>query len=179
METILPSRCLVGAARMDIEALVQAAREQEQVPSQEPPNRLFVPLSVRSQVLDCGHNSRIACHPGAAQTLALVGQRFWCPSMRTDVQIFVAACAVCTRNKSGSRRPAGLLRPLPIPHRPWSHIAIDFVTGLPICVGNTSILTVVDWFSKAAHFIPLSKLPTAKQTAELLVFHVCMVFLLT
>lgn len=36
----------------------------------------------------------------------------------------------------------------------------------------TVILTVVDHFSKAAHFIPLSQLPTAKETAELMIQHV-------
>ncbi|KAL0170806.1 hypothetical protein M9458_035402, partial [Cirrhinus mrigala] len=68
--------------------------------------------------------------------------------------------------------PAGLLRPLPIPTRPWSHIALDFVTGLPSSRGNTVILTVVDRFSKAVHFIPLPKLPSARETAQLMTDHV-------
>ncbi len=38
--------------------------------------------------------------------------------------------------------------------------------------GNTVVLTVVDRFSKAAHFIPLPKLPSAKQTAITVVDHV-------
>lgn len=172
LETILPPRCLVGVALMKVEALVLEAQAQEPGPGNEPPNRLFVPLPVRSQVLDWGHSSRIACHPGAARTLALIKQRFWWPSMREDVRTFVAACDVCTRNKTGNKPPAGLLKPLPVPHRPWSHIAVDFVTGLPNSHGNTCILTVVDRFSKAAHFIPLPKLPTAKETAELLILHV-------
>ncbi|KAM9546103.1 uncharacterized protein ACWYII_036596 [Salvelinus alpinus] len=37
---------------------------------------------------------------------------------------------------------------------------------------NTTILTVVDRFSKAAHFIPLPKIPSAKETAQLMVQHV-------
>ena len=68
--------------------------------------------------------------------------------------------------------PSGLLQPLPVPHRPWSHISLDFVTGLPPSDGNTIILTVVNWFSKAAHFIPLPKRPSAKETAQLMVQHV-------
>uniref|UniRef100_A0A9J8AF28 Uncharacterized protein n=1 Tax=Cyprinus carpio carpio TaxID=630221 RepID=A0A9J8AF28_CYPCA len=56
--------------------------------------------------------------------------------------------------------------------RPWSHIALDFVTGLPPSRGNTVVLTVVDRFSKAAHFIPLPKLPSAKETAQVVVDHI-------
>ena len=55
---------------------------------------------------------------------------------------------------------------------PLVHVSLDFVTGLPPSDGNTVILTVVDRFSKAAHFIPLPKLPSAKETAEIMVQHV-------
>ena len=55
------------------------------------------------------------------------------------------------------------LSDLPVPHRPWSDISLDFVTGLPPFKGNTTILTVVDRFSKMVHFIPLPKLPSAKE----------------
>lgn len=60
-------------------------------------------------------------------------------------------------NKATHRPTAGLLQPLPIPSRPWSHIAVDFVTGLPLSEGNDTILTIVDRFSKAVHFFPLPK----------------------
>ncbi|KAM9540266.1 uncharacterized protein ACWYII_038363 [Salvelinus alpinus] len=41
---------------------------------------------------------------------------------------------------------------------------------------NTAILTVVDQFSKSDHFIPLSKLPSAKETAQLTMQHVSQIF---
>lgn len=84
----------------------------------------------------------------------------------------MASCPVCAQTKSSNAPPAGLLRPLPIPSRPWSHIAVDFVTGLPSSAGNTVILTVVDRFSKAARFIPLPKLPSARETAQIVVDHI-------
>ena len=92
--------------------------------------------------------------------------------MSADTRAFVSACSVCARSKSSHRAPAGLLRPLPIPNRPWSHIAVDFVTGLPPSEGNTTILTIVDRFSKSVHYVPLPKLPSALETADLLVSHV-------
>uniref|UniRef100_A0A8C5CMX5 Integrase catalytic domain-containing protein n=1 Tax=Gadus morhua TaxID=8049 RepID=A0A8C5CMX5_GADMO len=92
--------------------------------------------------------------------------------MDADVRAFIAACATCARNKTSTRSRSGLLRPLPIPSRPWSHIALDFVTGLPTSEGNTTILTVIDRFSKGAHFIALPKLSSSRETADLLVQHV-------
>ena len=51
-------------------------------------------------------------------------------------------------------------------------MSLDFVTGLPPSEGNTVVLTVVDRFSKMGHFIPLPKLPSAKETAEVVLHHV-------
>lgn len=89
--------------------------------------------------------------------------------MVPDVSAFVAACTVCAQNKTQQQTTFGLLQPLPVPHHPWSHISLDFVTALPPSDGNTTILTVVDRFSKAAHFIPLPKLPSPKETGQLMV----------
>ncbi|XP_010795097.1 unconventional myosin-XIX-like, partial [Notothenia coriiceps] len=58
-------------------------------------------------------------------------RHFWWPTVNKDTQEFVSSCPTCARSKSSHQTPAGLLQPLPIPSRPWSHIALDFVTGLP------------------------------------------------
>ncbi len=121
------------------------------------------------RLLQWGHSSRLSCHPGVARTLAFLRRRFWWPEMRTDVQTFVSACPVCAQNKGSNRPPPGYLQPLPIPRRPWSHLSLDFVSGLPPSKGMTVVFTVVDRFSKFARYLPLPKLPTAKETAELLV----------
>ena len=111
-------------------------------------------------------------HPGIQRTLEFIRWRFWWTGMAQDTQSFVAACSICASGKASHQPSSGLLRPLPIPSRPWSHIAVDFVTGLPLSAGNTTILTIVDHFSKGLHFVPLSKLPSALQTADLLTQHV-------
>ena len=171
-EPIVPSARIVAPISWAIESVVQAALRQDPGPGGGPPNRLYVPLSARSGVLQWGHSSNLACHPGAERTQSLVRQRFWWPAMGGDVRSFVAACATCAQNKVPRQRPSGLLHPLSIPKRPWSHISIDFVTGLPPSSGNTAILTIIDRFSKAAHFVPLPKLPSAAETAQLMVTHV-------
>ncbi len=92
--------------------------------------------------------------------------------MARDIHDFVLACSVCATSKTSNRPPDGLLRPLSVPSRPWSHIALDFVTALPPSNGMTVVLTVVDRFSKAAHFIPLPKLPSAKETGATVIDHI-------
>lgn len=171
-ENILPEECVVGAAVWGIERVVKQALSRTVTPPRCPDRSLFVPQSVRAAVLRWGHSSKLAVHPGVRGTLAVIRQRFWWPTIEQDVRRFVSSCPVCAQTKSGNSPPAGLLRPLPTPSRPWSHIALDFVTGLPPSMGNTVILTVVDRFSKSAHFIPLPKLPSAKETAQSVVNHV-------
>lgn len=64
------------------------------------------------------------------------------------VTSMVQSCAVCATTKSPRCPPVVKLIPLPVLNRPWSHIAMDFVTDLPASKGYTTILIVVDRFSK-------------------------------
>lgn len=66
--------------------------------------------------------------------------------------------------KFSSSLPGDLVCLLQTPG-PWSHVTMDFVTGLPPSSGNTVILTVVDCFSKFSHFVVLPNLPSALETA--------------
>ncbi|KAK9513191.1 hypothetical protein VZT92_026747 [Zoarces viviparus] len=165
--SILPASCQVGVLTWEIERSVRSATRGQAVPSACPPNRLFVPQALRSNVLQWAHASPLTCHPGIQRTQDVLRQRFWWASLNEDTREFVNACPVCNQHKPSRLAPAGLLRPLPVPH-----ISLDFVTGLPLSEGHTVILTVVDRFSKLAHFIPLPKLPSAKETAELICLHI-------
>ncbi len=171
-ECIIPERLVVSAVTWEIESKVRTALEGVTPPPGCPTGRLFVPEGLRSNVIQWGHCSNVACHPGIGRTMFLIKQRFWWRAMARDIREFVLACSVCARGKTSNRPPEGLLQPLSVPSRPWSHIALDFVTALPPSLGNTVVLTVVDRFSKAAHFIPLPKLPSAKETAATVVDHV-------
>ncbi|XP_042291189.1 uncharacterized protein LOC121912808 [Thunnus maccoyii] len=68
--------------------------------------------------------------------------------------------------------PSASSRGAPSFQRPWSHISLDFVTGLPLSKGNTVILTINEHFSKMVHFVPLPKVPSATEAAEVMLSHV-------
>ena len=157
---------------MEIEKTVKSALGTGATPSKCPDGKLYVPANVRSQVIQWGHSSRLSGHPGANRTTSFIQRKFWWQEMREDILNIVSACSVCAQAKVTHQPPQGLLQPLPILHRPWSHIALDFVTSLPPSNHNTTILIIIDQFSKAVHFIPLTKLPSASETAQLMITHV-------
>ena len=136
--TIVPSSCLIAAVTWEIEERVRAATEGQPGPSSCSPDCLFVPAPLHSDVLQWGHASRLTCHPGIQRTRDFLQQCFWWSSLEEDVRGFVNACPVCNPNKTSGHPPAGFLHPLPVPHRPWSHISLDFVTGLPTSIHSHS-----------------------------------------
>ncbi|KAL0176934.1 hypothetical protein M9458_029264, partial [Cirrhinus mrigala] len=167
-EPILPSTMIVAPVAWDVMTEISEAQVQDPPPADCPADLTYVPLNLRQRVLSEVHSIPSSGHPGIEATLHLLGNRFWWPTVRPDTIDFIRNCTVCNTSKVPRRLPAGLLQPLPVPLRPWSHIAVDFLTDLPPSNGHTTILSVVDRFSKGCRFIPLPKLPTAMETAELL-----------
>lgn len=68
--------------------------------------------------------SRQSTNPLAHPQLLLV-------VMSQDVNRFVQGCTTCTISMSPCHLPEGKLQLLPIPHQPWPHLGVDFITDLP------------------------------------------------
>ncbi|KAF5778414.1 putative nucleotidyltransferase, Ribonuclease H [Helianthus annuus] len=119
--------------------------------------RLVIPTDseLRQRLLSEFHASISGGHSGITRTFHRLASTFFWKHMRKDVKSFVANCQVCQQVKSSSVSPAGLLQPLPIPSLLFEHIAMDFITGLPMSHGYSVIWVIVDRLSKYAHFIAL------------------------
>ena len=132
-------------------------------------NQMYIPddATSRLQVLQYCHDSPLAGHFGVQKTLELVTRNYWWPQLRQFITDYVRSCDVCCRSKVPRHRPYGLLQPLPIPPGPWKSISLDFITDLPPSKGFDAILTVVDRFTKMAHFLPCMKAFTSQDTASL------------
>ena len=107
-----------------------------------------------------------AGHEGSQKTLHRLRASFYNRRAHRLVRDYVKGCAVCQRNKTEHLHPIGLLQPLPVPEHVWSDIAMDFVEGFSRVGGKSVILTVVDRFSKMAHFIALSHPYSASSVAR-------------
>lgn len=102
----------------------------------------------------------------------MVRNSFWWPNLFNDVSMYIKFCSVCAQSKTPRKLPAGLLEPLPIP----KCLAVDFITDLPSSNGYTTILVIIDHFSKSCGLIPLRGLPTDMVTAQALFYHVFRVY---
>jgi hypothetical protein len=153
----------------DIERVLRA----EPTPSPQcPAGRLYVPSAVRDHLIYWAHTSPSSGHPGIGRTVRCLSGKYWWSTLAKDMRVYVSSCSVCAQCKAPRHLPRGKLQPLPVPQRPWSHVSVDFLTDLPPSQGNTTILVVVDRFSKSYRLLPLPGLPTALQTAEALFTHV-------
>jgi hypothetical protein len=103
---------------------------------------------------------------GRDKTLDKLKSLYVWKNMALDVEEYVRSCPTCQVAKGTNKRPAGLLRPLPIPTDRWQVISMDFIVGLPTSAeGHDSIWTIVDKLTKKAHFIPVQSTFQAPELA--------------
>jgi hypothetical protein len=137
--------------------------------------RFYVPddREVQSKLLWEAHDSPTGGHMGERKTRSKLQKMCWWPTMVKDIEDYVRGCKVCAAVKPSQQAPAGLLQPLPIPHRPWEVIGIDFHGPLPMSDGYHNYVLVANCkFSKMVHLIPTSEHVTSEKTARLLIDHV-------
>jgi hypothetical protein len=136
--------------------------------------RFYVPddRGVQSKLLYEVHDAPTGGHMGERKTLHKLQTTCYWEGMRKDIEDYVRGCKVCAAVKPSQRVPAGLLQPLPIPHRPWEVIALDFKGPLPPSHFFNAVLVVTCKFTKRCHYIPTTMSVTSEKTARLLIDHV-------
>jgi len=137
--------------------------------------QLIVPNmpDIRHAIMHEMHSTPIYGHAGITKTKKQLQKLFWWPTMLADVIQFVKQCPSCQVNKSSTQKPAGHLRPLPVPEHTWQTVTMDFIMQLPeTSKGHTALLVVVDKLSKMTHLIPTTVHVTGEETARLYVDHV-------
>jgi Integrase core domain len=92
--------------------------------------------------------------------------------MRSFVKEYCRSCTTCMRNKPQCHKPYALLKQLPVPDKPWNLISMNFIEQLPVTSKFTTILVIIDRFTKQAIFVPTIDKVTSQDLAHLFVLHV-------
>lgn len=130
--------------------------------------KLWVPSSLRQQVIIDAHNPPSAAHGGTDKTLDLVRRNYYWPGISKDVRSFVSQCIICKQTKA----PNQTLRP-PMgkafaTERPFQHLYMDLLGPYPRSrIGNTTIFIVLDQHSKFTWLKPMKK-ATARNICQYL-----------
>jgi hypothetical protein len=130
------------------------------------------PAALRVRFLQYMHDHILSGHFGQNHTLALVRRKYTWPEFWMFIWDYCKSCIVCKHNKAPRHRPYGLLRPLPIPLRPWHSISMDFIEQLPLSGEYDCILVICDCSSKQVILIPCDIHITSAGLAQLFLIHV-------
>jgi hypothetical protein len=123
--------------------------------------RLCIPLTERKRIMNHYHQLN---HPGIIHLYDTMREHVWWPGMIKDVNKYVNSCHTCQINKG--ERENKSVRPMSLPTRPWSHIAIDHVGPFPMSNhGHKYILVIIDRFTRYAEAVAVTDV-SAKTTAE-------------
>ena len=111
-------------------------------------DQLVVPVSLRKLVINACHDlPSSGGHLAFKATFDKVRDRYWWPTVHTDVQHHVNSCLSCQHRKTSHRPPK-----LPTGHRPversFQCVAVDLVEYKTLSEGNRFILSVIDHLTR-------------------------------
>lgn len=112
-ESILPLSIIIAPVTWDLMDDIQREQQSEPTPPGCPPNKHYLPSSLRIRVMQWVHTSLYSGHPGISRTLHLTQNSFWWPSMVKDVANYVKSCSVCAQSKTPKELPSGHYNPCP------------------------------------------------------------------
>ncbi|KAJ8004563.1 hypothetical protein DPEC_G00137580, partial [Dallia pectoralis] len=104
-ETILPMSCRAGPVRWALDDTIQETLQGEPAPPETPASKVFVPASLRPQLLEWCHTSLGSGHPGITRTTQLLSRKYWWVSLADDVRDYVLSCPVCAQSKTPRNLP--------------------------------------------------------------------------
>jgi transposase InsO family protein len=127
---------------------------------------------IRTEIIREIHAQKSTAHPGITKTTAMLTEQYYWENSKKWVKQYIDNCHECKRSTVPRDKTPGFLHPLPIPDRPWQHIAMDFKSFPTDQYGYNMICVFIDRFSKQSVSIPCFKTVTAKDMAKLFIRHI-------
>jgi len=109
--------------------------------------QLVVPPSLRKAVMRSCHDDLMGGHLGLNKAYTRMRERYWWPTMYTDMREWIETCESCQAKKNPKTGKQGELEPIPV-NRFLERVGIDLVGPLPVTPrGNKYLLTISEYLS--------------------------------
>ena len=128
--------------------------------------------NLHTRLIAEAHSQISSAHPGRNKTQRIISDRYYWPGMLNDIDQYVRNCNTCRRAGIPRDKMPGLLKPLPIPERPWQHVSVDFHELPKDQNGFDTVALFVDRFGKRTVTIPCHKTIDALAAARLYIRYV-------
>ena len=130
---------------------------------------------IHRRIMDVWHKGATGGHPGQDETTHKINKHYYWPEARTWIADYVKGCATYQQNKNLTTCKKTPLYHISVPESPtpFTHVAMDLITGLPKSGGYDMILTIVDHgCTHAALFLPCTTEITGTGIAQLYFNHI-------
>jgi hypothetical protein len=112
----------------------------------------FVPPGrIRADILKIYHDTPgNGAHFGRDKTTRKIQERYYWPTMVTDIRNHINSCLPCAQNNHRRQKPPGRLKPIPPPDGIWKLLSMDFHGPITPTSrrGNRYIISLTDILSK-------------------------------
>src|SRR5262249_36144494 len=135
--------------RMEIGRALEFHMDEEDVMRYR--GRICVPEQgdLKKELLKEAHYSSYSIYPGRNKMYYDLKKLYWWNNMKKEIAEYVSKCHTYQMINIEHRRPAGELKPLPLPQWKWEHITMDFMSALPRTRDKyDSVWVIVDRLTK-------------------------------
>ncbi|XP_045543426.1 uncharacterized protein isoform X1 [Salmo salar] len=94
---IIPSSRVVAPVVWIVFVDIRQALERDPAPTNCPPERIYVPMAIRDQLLNWAHTAVVAGHPGIPRPTQSISEKYWWPTLAQDITRYVNSCSVCAQ----------------------------------------------------------------------------------
>ena len=132
-----------------------------------------MPKIIWTEPISRHHDNLLAEHFSINKTREFIGQKYYWPSLRKNVEAYVKGYDVYLALKTVKHKPYGDLQALPVPIYQWKDLSIDFITRLPVSANWKGksydfILVIVDWLTTMVYYEPVKITINASGLAEII-----------
>lgn len=116
--------------------------------------QVYIPVSLRPQLLSLFHDHPLAGHLGRYKTYKRLQALAYWPGMSLEVKDYVKCCQTCQLHKPEYRKPPGQLQQTII-SCPCEMLGVDIMGPFPrSSSGNLYLLVFVDYYSRWVELFP-------------------------